>query len=109
GSKAPRGGDPPSLRSLIRSALAILVVFFQPRLEHKQFRERRVRVQRPFTALLLPRAQTFLPALARAAAVLLSRLLPAAMASEARPLFACSPLATICAAILESVPPGAGL
>ena len=56
-------------------ALAILVVFFlQPRLERKQFRKRRVRVRRPFAGLFLPGAKTSFPALARAAAVLLSRL-----------------------------------
>jgi hypothetical protein len=49
------------------------------------------------------------PVLARAAAVLLSRLLPAALASEARPLFAFLPLAAVLATILQSVPPGAGL
>jgi hypothetical protein len=96
----------------------LLIVFRLPgfllqlRFKHKQFRERRIRVRRPFAWPLFPGAETLpapFPLLSYARAILLARRLAAAMASEARFLFAFAPLATLLMATLEGPGRGCGL
>src|ERR1019366_5700229 len=96
----------------------LLIVFrlpgflLEPSFEHKQFRERRIRVRRPFAQPLLlggkSLAAPFL-ALVRVTASRASRLPAAAMTSETWPLFARAPLATILMATLEGLGRGSGL